>query len=209
MSTRQGYTLLEVIVASSLMLVILSLMVALLVPSFSLFRRQSGKSDSYRACLLLVHRFQQELQNSMLETVTIAVDHQAVAWQLGNVDPPFSASSGQPIMADRFSVLFYETQEQKVYLQQAAGSAGGPSTIPQRLTLPEIDFCRSNTDSSRRVMAHSITDFRVTDDDNNLDLMRPPLHLSLTCVIETTGTETNDEESFTLTASVTPRSVRW
>ena len=84
----RGITLIEVLVSLSLVSIVTLMLLALFVPSMSLFRRQTGKSDSYRGCLMLLEKFRVGLMNSQMETVTISPTGHAISWQMIEDDPP-------------------------------------------------------------------------------------------------------------------------
>lgn len=208
--SRGGFTLPEILVAASLLAILVALMVALLVPSFSLYRRQSGKSDTYRTCHLLVEKFTQGLLNSQLETVTILDDSQAISWQQGQPDPPFSATSGQTLMSNRFHALHWDMVAGRVIMEDfELSSAESSSVLPTRLEPAQLAGLRTSISPTERVVALNVTQFAINDNDDNLELLHPPLRLSITCTVSTRGTATNDEENFSMEASVTPRSRRW
>lgn len=206
----RGFTLPEILVAATLMVILVALMVALLVPSFSLFRRQSGKSDTYRSCHLLVEKFTQGLMNTQLETVTILTDGQAISWQQGQATPPFSAASGQTLMVNRFHALHWASEQSRVIMEnEEVTSLESSSVLPARMEPTQLASLRTALSPTERVVAHHVTSFRITDNDDNLELLHPPLKLSVTCTVSTRGTATNDEEEFSMEASATPRSRRW
>lgn len=209
MRRSSGVTIVEMLVGMGLLVLVTAMMISLLLPSFALFRRQSGQSDAYRSCLLLVDRFRQELLNTQLETITIAPDFGAISWQKSQAEPPFSGTNGEPMMEDKFQVLFYESSGGHVFLVEVPGSGSGVSTIPSRLTPEALESLRSPSAGEPRTLARDITAFQVTDGDSTLPLISPPFRLTITCTIDTKGRETNDQESFSMTASVTPRSQRW
>ena len=102
-----GFTLLEVLVSFSVLLLATGMMVALFIPSMSLFRRQTGKSDSYRNCLMMMEKFQMNILNSQTETVTISTDGQAISWQeVVDSSQPFSGTTGDAQMSPDFGVIF-------------------------------------------------------------------------------------------------------
>jgi type II secretory pathway pseudopilin PulG len=204
----RGFTLLEVLVSFSVLLLATGMMVALFVPSMSLFRRQSGKSDSYRNCLMMMEKFQIGIMNSQMETVTVALDGQAISWQEFDEAQPFSGTTGDARMSPDFGVIFYDTGTQKVYYTKSEGAGGGPND-PAVLSLAQLDGARNISSGASRVLAHNIVQFEIADKDGGLNILEPPLKLTLTCEIDTNGQETNDTESFQLTTSVTPRSRRW
>jgi hypothetical protein len=198
--------MIELLVASTILLVGVALMLSLLWPSVSLFRKQSGMSDSYRTCLLMVNRFRQSMLNSQLETVTIATDKQAISWQKMQDDPPFAGTTGAPIMEDTFFVLFLH--DKKIFLKEVPGSGGAASTTPSRLPLAALAEHRESL-ADTRTLARDVTAFQVTDGDDNLPLLDAPLRLSITCTVSTYGRASHDSEDFSMSCSVTPRSQRW
>lgn len=204
MNGQKGITLIEVMITSGLFLLVTVMMIALLLPSFSLFRKQSGQSDAYRACLQTVERFRLEMLNTQLESLTLTPDRQAIAWQEVQTDPPFSGTSGEPISSDVFTVLHY--RDERVLLTRTDPSGAGPSTIPSRLGLEEIEVLRTR---QSRVLARDITAFEVSDNDPDSPLISPPIRMALSCTIDTKGRASNDEESFRMSVTVTPRSQRW
>ncbi len=204
MSSSQGVTLTEVLIAFGLFLLVSAMMIALLLPAFSLFRRQGGQSDAYRTCLQSVERFRLVMLYSLLESISIAPDHEAIAWQESQGEPPFSGTTGDPLMSDVFTVLHY--RDQQILMTRTEPSGAGPSTIPSRLGLDALPALRAR---QTRTLARDITAFQVHDDDPSSPLITPPLRMSLTCTIDTKGRETNDVESFQMNVTVTPRSQRW
>lgn len=203
-----GFTLTEVLVSFSILLLAMGMMVALFIPSMSLFRRQTGKSDSYRNCLMLMEKFQLSIMNSQMETVTIATDGHAVSWQEIDQVQPFSGTTGDARMSDDFGVIFYDSVSKKVFYTRAEGVGAGPDD-PAILSLGDLDSACNITSKASRVLAQNIVEFHITDKDGNVDILEAPLKLSIACEIDTRGQETKDTESFQLTTSVTPRSRRW
>lgn len=204
MSRQSGVSLVEVMIAGGLLLLVTAMMIALLLPSFSLFRKQGGQSDAYRACLQTIEKFRLEMLNTQLECLTITPDLQAIAWQETLADPPFSVTSGEPLMNDIFTVLHY--RDRRVLITRSEPSGTGTSTIPSRLSLDKVMELRAR---QTRVLARDITAFEVRDNDPDSPLTTPPIRMSLTCTINTKGRASNDEESFKMNVTVTPRSQRW
>lgn len=209
MRRTRGFTLPEILIASGLLLLMLVMMVGLLVSSFALFRRQSGKSETYRGCRLLVDSFKKGLMNSQLETVTISSDGHAISWQRGEPDPPFSATSGEAIMSQDFSVLHWLSAEGRVVHERFQSSAPASSVIPFRLDPSTLSNVRTQSSASERTVVRDVTELSITDDDGDPLLLHPPLLLTVTCQVGTKGTATHDYEDFSMAASVTPRSRRW
>lgn len=197
--------MLEVMITGGLFLLITAMMISLLLPSFALFRKQGGQSDAYRACLQTVERFRKEMLNTQLECVTLTTDGRAIAWQESQADPPFSGTTGEPMMSDVFSALYY--RDQRVVLTRSEPTGAGPSTLPKQLSLAEVAALQALPPG--RTLAHNITAFMVADNDADPDLVTPPLRLSLTCTVDTKGKASNDEESFSMNVSITPRGQRW
>lgn len=204
MTHPRGITLIEVMIASGLLLLVTVMMIALLLPAFSLFRKQGGQSDAYRACLQTVERFRVEMLNTQLESLTLTPDRQAISWQETQFEPPFSGTSGEPLMSDVFTVLHH--RDSQVLLTRTEPSGAGPSTIPSRLSLEEVATLRAR---QTRTLARDITAFEVRDNDPDSPFVTPPIRMSLTCTVDSRGTATLDEESFSMDVTVTPRSARW
>lgn len=201
-------TLIETVVAMSLLLIVTTLMVSLFIPSMSLFRRQSGKSDVYRGCLLVLDRFRVGLLNSQLETVTVDPSGTAIGWQLVKEGVPFSGVTGDPVMTNDFSLLYHAAGEQKVYSKVYRATLANPGK-PAYLALPEFQLALSSSSNRTQVIGRNVVDFKISDKSGDLGLIEPPLSLKVTCEVDTKGRETNDVERFTLSTSVTPRSMRW
>lgn len=208
MRNVSGMTLVETIVSMSLLTLVTAMIIALFIPSMSLFRRQSGKSDAYRGCLMLLEKFRIGLMNAQLETVTVAPDGKAISWQLVQDGVPFSGTTGDPLMASEFALLFHRPQEERVYYKAHAASTPGPQQ-PAILSFGDLQAACTPTGSKTNVIGRNITEFSIRDKDGGVAIIEPPLSLTITCVVETKGRETNDEEKLTLTTSVTPRSMRW
>lgn len=185
-----------------------TLLVSLFIPSMSLFRRQSGKSDVYRGCLMVIDRFRTGLMNSQLETVTVETNGEGISWQLSQDDPPFSGVTGDPVLTPDFGMLFYSATENKVYYK-VYPLAGTDPDIPAILSLADFQTARTTHSARTQVVGHHVVDFKITDKDGDIALLEPPLRLSVTCEVDTKGRETNDVERFSLSTSVTPRSMRW
>lgn len=204
-----GFTLLEVLVSFSVLLLATGMMVALFIPSMSLFRRQTGKSDSYRNCLMLMEKFQMSILNSQTETITISTDGQAISWQeVVDSSQPFSGTTGDAQMSPDFGVIFYDPSTEKVYYTKKEGAGSGASD-PAILSLSELAGARNISSRASRVLAHDIVQFVLSDKDGDVLILEPPITLSVTCDVDTRGTATKEVESFQLTTSVTPRSRRW
>jgi type II secretory pathway pseudopilin PulG len=208
-SGHKGFTLMEVLVSFTVLLLATGMMVALFIPSMSLFRRQTGKSDSYRNCLMMMEKFQMSILNSQTETVTISLDGQAISWQeFVDTSQPFSGTTGDAQMSPDFGVFFYDPQTLNVYYTKKEGAGLGPND-PAILSLSDLAGARNISSKASRVQARNITQFYLSDKDGDVLILEPPITLSMTCEIDTKGQETNDTESFQLTASVTSRSRRW
>ncbi len=198
----------EMMVALSLILIATALLASLFVPSMSLFRRQSGKSDVYRGCLMVMDRFRTGLMNSQFETITIDPTGSAVSWQLTRDDVPFSGVTGDPLLTPDFGLLYYKAGEQKVYYKVHTASV----TVldrPTYLSLSDLLLARDTHSPRTQVIGRNVVEFKITDKDGDIALLEPPLRLTVTCEVDTKGRETNDVERFVLAASVTPRSMRW
>lgn len=204
-----GFTLLEVTVSFALLLLATAMMMALFVPSMSLFRRQTGKSDVYRGCLMLMEKFQVGTLNSQLETMTISSNNQAMCWQLTNETIPFSSATGEPLLTPDFAIIYYEPNDKRVYYKEYRASGLPSGNQPGFLSRPELDLACSSNSSATRVLAREVVEFELSDKDGDTSIIEPPLTLRVTCEVNTKGTETNDVETFTLESKATPRSRRW
>jgi hypothetical protein len=204
-----GITVLELVVSFGLIGLATMMIVALFVPSMSLFRRQSGKSDSYRSCIMLVEKFRTGLMNSQIETVTIGNDKKAISWQLVDEAVPFSAATGDALMTKNFAILYYVEDEKRVYYKIYEHPDPLPSDRPSILSQTQLDTARAASSSKTYVIGRDMVEFEITDRDGDVAILEPPLSLSITCEVDTKGKETNDTESFSLQSSVTPRSMRW
>lgn len=207
-SQKGGFTLTEVLVSFTVLLLAMGMMIALFISSMSLFRRQSGKSDSYRNCMMLMEKFQMSIMSSQIETVTVAQDGGAVCWQEFEEAQPFSGTTGDARMSPDFGVIFWDSAKQKAYYTKAEGAGGAPDE-PAILSFADLESARNISSKASRVLAHNIVQFTITDSNGDVLIIDPPLRLSMTCETDTNGTETNDKEVFQLTTSVTPRSRRW
>lgn len=206
---RTGFTLIELLVSMGLALLGTAMLIALFVPSMSLFRRQSGKSDSYRGCLMMMEKFRLGLMNSQMETVTIAPNGQAISWQLIVDDTPFSGATGDALMSPKFALVSYHPEEKRVYYKEFDyPDYPGPQS-PSILSIEELEQACYDETPKGLVMARDIIDFQITDKDGDVFILEPPLRLTITSEVDTKGTETNDTESYSLEATVTPRSMRW
>lgn len=205
---KRGFTLVEVIVSFGLLILATGMMVMLFIPSMSLFRRQTGKSDSYRGCLMLMEKFNIGVMNSQMESVTVHPTGDAIAWQLVEDSPPFSGTSGDALMSENFAILYYKEDEKKVYYK-IYESGSSTSDQPRALGNGELEAAIDANASRTRVIGRNIVEFDITDKDGDLDILEPPLSLSIVSEIDTRGQETNDEETFGMEISVTPRSMRW
>ena len=207
--SRRGFTLFETLVSFGLLLLATGMMVALFVPSMSLFRRQTGKSDTYRGCLMLMEKFRIGLMNSQLETVTVHPNGRAVSWQLVEDNPPFSGTSGDALMSQNFAILYYVEDENRVYYKVYPYAGAGGADQPSILSIADLDTAIVADSNRNNVIGRNIVEFEITDKDGDVGLLEPPLTLSIVSEVDTKGQETNDEETFSLTTSVTPRSMRW
>ena len=205
---NRAFTLSEVLVSFTVLLIATAMMVALFVPSMSLFRRQTGKSDTYRNCLMMMEKFQLSVMNSQIETMTVALDGQALGWQEVEETQPFSGTTGDARMSPDFGIIFYDAGTKNVYYTRAEGAGGAPDE-PAVLSYGALDSACSTGSRFSRVMARDIVEFTISDRDGNLDILEPPLKLTIVCEVDTRGTETNDVESFRLVCSAAPRSRRW
>ena len=206
---RHGMTLIEVLVSFSLVSIVTLMIIALFVPSMSLFRRQTGKSDSYRGCLMLLEKFRVGLMNSQVETVTISPTGHAISWQMIEDDPPFSASTGDALMSPEFAILYYKEDEKKVYYKLYNNGGSGPPDQPSILSLSDLDTAINSPSQKTYVIGRNITEFQITDKDGDVAILEPPISLTITSEIDTEHIGNNDSESFRVQASVTPRSMRW
>ena len=205
----RGITLIEVLVSLSLVSIVTLMILALFVPSMSLFRRQTGKSDSYRGCLMLLEKFRVGLMNSQMETVTISPTGHAISWQMIEDDPPFSASTGDALMSPEFAILYYKEDEKRVYYKLYNSGTSGPPDQPSFLSLSDLNTAIGSPSNKTYVIGRNITEFRITDKDGDVTLLEPPLTLTIKSEIDTEHIGNNDSESFRVQASVTPRSMRW
>lgn len=207
-TAKKGFTLMEVLVSFTILLLAMGMMIALFIPSMSLFRRQTGKSDSYRNCLMLMEKFQISVMNSQLESMTVALNGQAISWQEFDETQPFSGTTGDARLSPDFGVIFWDPGTERVYYTRDEGVSTDPN-IPAVLSLTDLAGACNVSSKASRALAQNVVEFQITDKDGDVQIIEPPLRMSMTCEIDTRGQETNDTETFQLTTSVTPRSRRW
>lgn len=209
MRRRAAFTLIEILTVAFLSLIVLGLVLALMVPSFSLYRKQAASSTTYQSALVFIHRVTQGLLNTQLESVTIGDNPPAISWQKIDTERGFSVSTGEPIMDDRFVIMYYDQATRRILSEEVPAPPSASDTLPVRLSDSQLrDFC-NNVSGDEAVVAREVTLVEFTDADEDVTLLNPPIRVSVECTVDTSEGGAIKEEKFAMTARVTPRSMRW
>lgn len=205
---RRGFTVPEILVAAFLGLVVLGMMAQILVPSMLMFRVQSARSDVQQAPLAVVHCLSRALLNTQVESITVLSAPTAVCWREVDEDAPFDISSGRPRLRPAFSVLYHEPSTKLVWIKRWPPDPPSlPVTFagddPPLLSADRLRSVVGARNGTERVLARNVTALTVAGDDPGASLLVLPLRVSVTCVAP------DRDDKLTLTARVSPRSVRW
>lgn len=223
-----GFTLAEVLVVGFIGLVVLGLMMQLLLPSVWMFRVESARSEAQQACLLVANRLQQSLLNSSVESIYVGADPVSISFQeVAETGQPFDVVSGAPVLAPYFRVIWYDAPTRRVLMKvwppEPPASAAmttpfdfaAPSAKPQRILYGADQQAIINGPSNGReqVMARNVERLYLTDygndADNDMNLLTPPLEMTIECSVDTSMQGTKTKEVYTTTIKVVPRTVRW
>lgn len=216
---RRGFTLPEILVVMFLSLTVLTMLAGLLVPSVWMWRVESARGDAQQAVMMVTTRLQRMLLNSQVETVTIAQDKKAISFQeIVESGVPFDATTGMPIMQNRFRVFFLDAKKRVV--MKTWGPSEGPPVLsgydftdtakhPQRLSLPDLEQIRATPNGKEQVIARNVSVFNVTDADDDLTLLDPPIRCIVECAVDTSQQGAVTNQTCRMQVSVNPRSLRW
>ena len=211
---RRGLSLAEVLMGIFLMATVMSLMMLLLFPSLWMWRSEQAHSEVQQGVLVAVSRLQQMLLNCEFESLTVVGSPPALAFQeVVGEGTGFDAVSGNPIL---------ETQAQVVYRDAATRRIIHKTWSKAPPALNGIDFNATSSHLIRlgpghiaqvvasslnpRVLAANVEIFELSDDDKDLTILNPPIHARIRCQL--TMEQSNKQEGFEMTLSVTPRSLR-
>jgi len=225
--TRTGFTLAEILVVAFIGVVVIGLCMELLLPSVWMFRVESARSEAQQASLLLVNRLKNELLNSVMDSIYVGRDPVAVVFQqVAPSSQPFDVASGAPVLTDYWRVYHYDVGSRRVIFRKWPPEP--PATLSLMHTYPftasdqavrllyqqDLQAIVAHTPNrSVQVMARNVDAVYITDYgndlDNDLNLLTPPLEISLTCSVDTSMRGAITKESFTASTRVIPRSVRY
>ena len=224
-----GFTLAEMLVVAFLAGVVLFLLAQLLVPSAILFRMQTAKADVHQGGLVFTYWVQRHLSNSALDTVTITPwpkvegatvpGPPAISFREVLESDPYDAVTGAAKFQARFRVLYFDEPGHRIVVRE------WPPTPPNltfdfevtnpRMALSPPDLsqiCGSLSDTDR-VLVKNVESLVITDADDDLTHLTPPLSLTVTCAEEgrdqRSAADDKHVEHFKMTARVTPRNTRW
>lgn len=224
---RAGFSLAEILVVAFIGLVVMGLCMELLLPSVWMFRVESARSEAQQASLLVVNRMKNELLNSVMDSIYVGRDPVAVVFQqIAETSQPFDTASGSAVLADRWRLYHFDRTSGRVLTRYwpptppgavalmhnyAFATGNQPVRLLYQQDLQTIVAHRPNR--TEQVMARNVDALYITDygndADNNLDLLSPPLEISLTCSVDTSMRGSITRESFTATTKVIPRSTRY
>ncbi len=208
-------------------LVVMGLCMELLLPSIWMFRVESARSDAQQSSLLVVNRLKNELLNSLMDSIYVGDAPVAVVFQqVVTSSQPFDTASGSALLADRWRLYYYDTQTRRVLAKYWP-----PDPVVAVSLLHNYPFATSNQpvrllyqqdlntivahapNRSEQVMARNVEALYITDygndADHNLNLLTPPIEISLTCSVDTSMRGATTKESFTATTKVIPRGTRY
>ncbi|MBX3170474.1 MAG: hypothetical protein KF760_23915 [Candidatus Eremiobacteraeota bacterium] len=209
---RTGTTLLELVVAIGLLGVVTFLLMQLFLPSMWMFNRQQSNSESFQNSMFLTQRLQIELTHSCWETVTLVQNQPAagVAWAL-SLRPVlrYAASSGNPIVEERFLVYFHNPEQKKVYFFPWVPVVPAGEEFPLKLTPAALSAACLNSQNvrERRMLTRYVSEFSFTDRDGSLTILDPPLQFHL--VVQVPDANNRGVETTTTDIPLQCRNVRW
>ncbi|MFN8611241.1 MAG: type II secretion system protein [Vulcanimicrobiota bacterium] len=218
---KRGFSLAELTVAIFLLATVLGLVVGVLFPSLFMFRAESARGDAQQAAMILTTKLQRALLNTSLEWVTVSNLPVAVAYR--EVDPanPYDAASGAANFQRLFQIIRYDGGLKKVY--QRPWPPGPPDPTSPSLEQP-YDFNHVNMSkltpgdlatichapsSRERTLADHVESLILTDQDENLTQLSPPLKIVATCTVDNFSEGRKSTERYQLEVSVSPRCQRW
>jgi len=218
---RRGWTLAELIVVLFLFGTVFALVLGVLFPSLYMFKAESARGDAQQAAMILTTKLQRALLNTSLEWVTLTDVPVAVAYREVNPDAPYDPASGTAVWQPKFQIIRFDPGNHKVY--QRPWPPGPPDPTSASLQQP-YDFAHINmkkltagdlgtichqASSQERTLADHVEELVLTDQDNNLSLIDPPLKIIATCSVENIGQGRKTVEKYQMEVAVTPRCQRW
>ena len=217
---KRAFSLPEVLVVMFLSGTVLSMIAALLLPSLWMWRVESARGEAQQGVMMVTSRLHRMLMNSQLETVTIAPDHAAIGFQeIVENGAPFDATTGMPIMQDRFRVFFLDAAQKRVVTKTWGPTQPPPNlagydfsktaTNPQRLSVADLQQICATQNGTEQVLARNVSIFNVTDSDGNPQILDPPISCHVECKIETSQQGTIDSQTCRMDMSANPRNMRW
>lgn len=205
--------------AMFLLAMIMGMLAQLFLPSMWMFQKEMAITEVHQCVMVAMRRLTVGLLNTSLETVTLVKDPAPAATipaALSFIEVTGFSASGSPVLGNRFEIHYFDRP--KGQLKQRFWAPGQYPTLagytfgqpnPPVLSVADLwQICR-NPDPVRpdRVVARNLTEVILTDDDNNLSLLNPPLLLSVSASVAVSSSQ-GRVEKWSLSTRVTPRSMR-
>lgn len=207
--------------------IVFFLIAQLMIPSVMLFRIQNARSDVQQGGLIFTNWINKAIQNSMIDTFTVAEKPVSISFIEMNETDPYNSTTGDPKLMERFTILWFDEAERKIKYRYWPPAPPPPplplepslypfATSEKPLSLSPADLKTICTTPYDRVtiLTKNVEYFKIDDDSGNAtDVIHPPLRFTIICSAQS-GTRRNlnekeKEEKFCITTQVYPRTNRW
>lgn len=187
---RSGFTLIEVLVAASLLLVLMSMVYQVLAPSMRLVNKAEADTETQQAVLLALDKVFVALRLTDPRSITVLSDPPGVAF----LTPRAPVRSGLPALTDTmytlagadtapatwraFEVLYHDVPGERL-LQKQAPYPGGSQVA--RMTPSQVEAFLADTRYPARTVGRNLKRLRISRP-------RPPgVLVDATSVVQTAG----------------------
>jgi hypothetical protein len=223
---RLGFTMAELMVVAFLLIVVFAMVAQLLFPSLMLFRVQNARSEVQQSAIVSVHWINHALQNTLIESITVGSNPTSISFLEVNEADPYDTTLGRPKTLPRFVILWHDQDEKKIKAREWPPGPPPPPTSPSPDDYPfatsfvplclkpeDLRVISLATTHGYRVIAKNVESFIIADNVNDpaSGSLYPPLRFSIVCASfsRARGGREAQEERFSMTTQVYPRTTRW
>ncbi|MEW6277819.1 MAG: prepilin-type N-terminal cleavage/methylation domain-containing protein [Candidatus Eremiobacterota bacterium] len=208
----RGMTLVELLVASALGVLLLTLVFWFLVPAMRLSSQGGARTEVQQQGVFALSRIEEALQNTVLAgTSLFPRDPLRPGGPVGLIMQPLEdvTSGGRATYRPELVVVFWDRDKATLNMEtwRAPMPPGALSVTltdsrPQTVTRADFDALVTGTSGKERLLAAGVADFDVLDEDAGPAVQMP---LTLRLALERKTAQTTRPERFELTRMVTLR----
>ncbi|MBI3926023.1 MAG: prepilin-type N-terminal cleavage/methylation domain-containing protein [Armatimonadetes bacterium] len=162
-NSQRGWTLIELLIASTVAMLLLTMVVWFLVPAMRFSIEGTAKVELQESAVMALNKMIADLQLSPASGISISTDPPAVAInRIEQID-----ANGSPQYEDKLRVYWYDSGRQQLTLEEYPPDPPGLGLTfvagrPTKITSLDLQQIAQQTNNQERFLAGNVQSFSVT-----------------------------------------------